>query len=180
MNLKPILYAEDEENDAFFLQRALVQATVLNPLVVARDGQEAIDYCSGSGRFSNRDEHPLPCLVLLDLNMPRKSGMEVLKWIRNQPSISDLPVIVLTSSLQEADIHRAYSQGANAYLGKPSKPDELVGVIKSIKDFWRELIPSVIMRTWFTWDSALRFQTRPIPAARSRRNCKSGRSRRQG
>src|ERR1700683_619023 len=96
MNLKPILYAEDEENDAFFLQRAFVQAAVGNPLVVVRNGQEAIDYCTGSGRFSNRDEHPLPCLVLLDLNMPRISGIEVLNWIRSQPSISNLPVIVLT------------------------------------------------------------------------------------
>ena len=136
MNLKPILYAEDEENDAFFLQRAFVQAAVGNPLVVVRNGQEAIDYCTGSGRFSNRDEHPLPCLVLLDLNMPRISGIEVLNWIRSQPSISNLPVIVLTSSLQEVDIHRAYSKGANAYLGKPSKPDELVAMVKSIKDFW--------------------------------------------
>jgi DNA-binding response OmpR family regulator len=74
--------------------------------------------------------------LLLDLNLPKKSGLEVLKWIRNEPLVSTLPVIVLTSSLQDADIHRAYVQGANAYLVKPAKPDELVAMAKTIKDFW--------------------------------------------
>jgi CheY-like chemotaxis protein len=136
LSLKTILYAEDEENDAFFLKRAFVQASVPNPLVVVCDGQEAIDYCAGNGRYSNRNENPQPSLMLLDLNMPKKSGLEVLKWIRSESPICTLPVIVLTSSLQETDIHRAYIHGANAYLGKPSNPNELVFMVKSIKDFW--------------------------------------------
>ena len=77
-----------------------------------------------------------PSLVLLDLNMPKKSGMEVLKWIHNELSIRTLPVIILTSSLQDEDIHPAYSAGANAYLGKPSRPDDLVHLANAIKDFW--------------------------------------------
>jgi CheY-like chemotaxis protein len=136
ITLKPVLYIEDDENDVFFLQRAFQQAEVPNPLVIVRDGQAAIDYCAGAGRYANREEHPLPCLVLLDLNMPRKSGMEVLVRIRNEPTTCILPVIILTSSLQDTDIHRAYGNGASAYLGKPSKPEGLVAMVKSIRDFW--------------------------------------------
>jgi CheY-like chemotaxis protein len=136
MSLKPILYAEDEENDAFFLQRAFQQASVPNPLVVVRDGEEAINYCSGVGPYASRVEYPLPCLVLLDLNMPKKSGLEVLTWIRSQPVIGTVPVIILTSSLQQTDIERAYQHGANAYLGKPSRPDELLTMAQTLKDFW--------------------------------------------
>src|SRR5438105_4593110 len=123
MQIKPILYAEDEENDAFFMQRAFQQAGILNPLVVVADGKRAIDYLSGGGPYANRDEHPLPCLVLLDLNIPIKSGLEVLKWIRSQPSLSTLPVVVVTSSTQDSDIHRAYIMGTNSYLVKPGKQD---------------------------------------------------------
>jgi len=133
---KPVLYAEDEENDAFFLRRAFTLAGVQQNLIVVKDGQETIDYCLGAGRFSNRDAFPLPCLLLLDLNIPKKSGLEVLKWVRSEPAISTLPVIVLTSSVHDADIHRAYIQGANAYLVKPSDPSELLVLVKTIKEFW--------------------------------------------
>jgi CheY-like chemotaxis protein len=105
-------------------------------LVVVSDGQEAIDYCAGTGRYTDRKEHPLPCLLLLDLNMPRKTGLEVLTWVRHETSVATLPAIVLTSSLQDSDIQRAYLHGANAYLGKPSQPDGLVVMAKAILDFW--------------------------------------------
>ena len=136
MNTRPILYAEDEENDAFFMKRAFDRVGITQPLVVVKNGQEVIDYCSGTGGFSNRETFPLPALLLLDLNMPQKSGLDALKWIRTQPTTSTLPVIVVTSSIQDADIHRAYLQGANAYLVKPSRPDDLVTMVKAIKDFW--------------------------------------------
>jgi CheY-like chemotaxis protein len=136
MELRPILYAEDEENDAFFMKRAFHQAGVSHPLFVVSDGQQVMDYCAGSGRYADREEFPLPSLLLMDLNMPLKSGLDVLKWIRTQPAISTLPVIVMTSSVQDADIHRAYLQGANAYLVKPSKPEDLVVMVRAIKDFW--------------------------------------------
>ncbi len=139
MDPKPILYAEDEENDAFFLQRAFRQAGISHPLVVVQDGQDAIDYCAGGGRYTNRSEHPLPCLILLDLNMPKKSGFEVLESIRTQTSIFTIPVVVLTSSLHDGDIRRAYTVGANAYVVKPSRPDELVNVAKALRDFWLAL-----------------------------------------
>jgi CheY-like chemotaxis protein len=136
MTKKPVLYAEDEENDALFVQRAFSETSILSPLVVVPDGAVALDYLAGTGAYSDRLAHPLPCLVLLDLNLPRKSGLEVLKWIRAQPTISTLPVIILTSSGQEADIHRAYLHGANGFLVKPGKPDALLVMVKAIKDYW--------------------------------------------
>jgi CheY-like chemotaxis protein len=136
MNLRPLLYAEDEEDDVYLMTRAFEKVGVPNPLAVVRDGQEVVNYLTGKGKYSNREEFPMPCLLLLDLNLPQRSGLEVLKWIRAEPSISTLPVIVLTSSLQDADIHRAYLQGANAYLVKPTHPDELIALVKNIRNFW--------------------------------------------
>jgi CheY-like chemotaxis protein len=136
MSLRPVLYAEDEENDAFFLKRAFKQAQIPNPLVVLPDGQAAIDYVSGTGLFTDRSQYPLPELLLLDLKMPKKSGLEVLTWIRQEPALSYLPVIILTSSMQEDDISQAYHHGANAYLVKPSDPDALQVMVRAIQDFW--------------------------------------------
>ena len=136
MILKPVLYAEDEENDAFFLKRGFKQAQIPNTLIVVPDGQAAIDYCSDIGPFADRSQHPLPQLILLDLNMPKKTGMEVLQWIRHQPSISTLPVVILSSSTQDEDIRLAYSRGANGYLVKPSDPDDLKVMVSAIAEFW--------------------------------------------
>lgn len=130
-----ILYADDDENDAFLVQLAFSKAGVANPLVVVSSGKAAIEYlsvCAEPGRAA----YPLPRLVLLDLNMPGKSGLEVLKWIRGTPALSTLVVVMLTSSNQDTDIHRAYLQGANGYLVKPGRIEELVTLAKSIKDFW--------------------------------------------
>jgi CheY-like chemotaxis protein len=131
-----ILYAEDEESDAFFVQRAFKQADISQRIVVVPSGTAAMDYLSGAGEYADRSRYPLPCLVLLDLNMPGVSGLEVLKWIRATPTLSTLIVIVLTSSNQESDIHRAYAQGANGYLVKPGDAGEIVPMARAIKDYW--------------------------------------------
>jgi CheY-like chemotaxis protein len=136
MSYRPVLYAEDEENDAFFLKRAFKQAQVPNPLVVVPDGQAAIDYFSGAGIFTERSQYPIPELVILDLKMPKLSGLEVLHWIRQDASLASLPVVILSSSTQDDDMHRAYSHGANAYLIKPSDPEALQVMVKSIHGFW--------------------------------------------
>ena len=136
MNSSPILYAEDEENDAYFLQRAFKTVGILNPLTIVNDGQEVIKYCLGEGDYANAEEHPSPCLIILDLNMPKRSGINVLDWIRKDSQIPTTPVLILTSSLQDSDIDLAYGHGANAYLVKPYKPDELVAMSRAIKDFW--------------------------------------------
>jgi CheY-like chemotaxis protein len=129
-----ILYAEDDQNDALLLRLALTKAGVLNSLVVVPGGKAAVEYLSGVA--AHNDQHPMPRLVLLDLNMPGTSGLEVLKWIRTTPGLCTLIVVMLSSSNQDADIHRAYIQGANGYLVKPSKLDEMVTMAKAIKDYW--------------------------------------------
>jgi CheY-like chemotaxis protein len=133
--MNTILLVEDEEGDVFFMRQAMQKAGVLNPLQVASDGRQAIDYLKGAGKFANREEFPLPCLVLLDLKLPRVMGLDVLKWIREQPGVATI-VVILTSSKEEADIATAYRLGANGYLVKPSDVSELIDMAKSIKDFW--------------------------------------------
>jgi len=130
-----ILLVEDEENDVTLMQRALNKAVVVNPVHVVHDGREAIDYFEGAGRFANRKEFPLPCLVLLDLKLPYVMGLDVLKWIRQRPGVATI-VIVLSSSPAKADIAAAYRLGANAFLVKPPAASQLLGMVKAIKDFW--------------------------------------------
>jgi CheY-like chemotaxis protein len=134
-----ILYAEDDENDAFLIERAFKKAGISNRLVVVSDGNAAVEYLAGEGKYAARDTYPLPGLILLDLNIPGKSGLEVLKWIRVHPLVSMLLVVVLTSSNQESDIHRAYIQGTNGYLVKPRTPDEMLVMARAIKDYWLTL-----------------------------------------
>jgi CheY-like chemotaxis protein len=134
--MAPILCAEDDENDVFFIQRAFKQVGILPFLVILANGQLVIDYLLGRGSYADRIAHPLPCLLLLDLNMPLKTGLEVLTWIRGHPPLRVLPVIMLTSSSRPEDINRAYLQGANGYLVKPGDPNQMVSMVKSIKDFW--------------------------------------------
>lgn len=134
--LAPILYAEDDENDAFLMERAFQRVGLKNPLQIVADGQEAIDYLAGEGRYADRGEFPVPCLLLLDVQLPRKSGLEVLKWLRNTPAVCTLPAVMLTSSAQDTDVHRAYIMGANGYLVKPGGPDDLETLVRAIRDYW--------------------------------------------
>ncbi len=136
MNHQPILYVEDEANDVFFMQHAWKQAGILNPLKVVTDGEQAVQYLSGEGKYAERDEYPLPMLVLLDLKLPKLHGLDVLKWIREQPAIQSLPVIILSSSNQPQDIRTAYARGANSYLIKPPHADGLMELVASLKDYW--------------------------------------------
>ncbi|HZL43995.1 MAG TPA: response regulator [Verrucomicrobiae bacterium] len=133
--MKPILQVEDDSNDVFLLQHALTKAGVANPIQVATDGQQAINYLQGTGKFADREKFPLPCLVLLDLKLPYVMGLEVLKWIRQHHGAT-LVVILLTASAEDADIAAAYRLGANAFLTKPSMANKLDDMAKAIKDFW--------------------------------------------
>lgn len=114
-----ILLVEDNEDDVFLMRRALKTARLPLEISVAHDGQEAIDYLSGLGDFADRTKYPLPSLVLLDLKMPRRHGFEVLSWIRAEPTLKDLTVVVLTSSPEERDRKKASELGAHAYRVKP-------------------------------------------------------------
>ncbi len=132
---KQILLVEDEENDVDLVLYAMKQAGVLDPIHVARDGRQAIDYLKRAGKFANRTEFPLPCLVLLDLKLPYVMGLDVLKWIRQQPELAST-VVILTSSGEAIDVATAYGLGANAYLVKPPQASKLVEMARAIKDFW--------------------------------------------
>src|SRR6185503_9933836 len=130
-----ILLAEDDVNDALLVERALSRADIQNPVMVVRDGQEAIDYLKGKGPFADRKNFPLPTLALLDIKMPKKNGLEVLEWVRhNGGGLKLLPVIIMSSSSIQEDIDRAYQLGVNAYLVKPTAFDELVETLKTTTD----------------------------------------------
>ncbi len=131
-----ILLVEDDENDVFFMQRTFKEVGILNPVYVAQDGREAMDYLSGEGLYADRDQFPLPRLALLDLKLPRVMGLELLKWIREQPRLNDVVVIILSSSQVGHDIDMAYQLGANAFLVKPSSPPELREIVAGIKHLW--------------------------------------------
>ena len=131
-----ILLAEDDPNDVLLIQRAFQRTHLANPVQVVRDGEEALAYLSGQGAFADRERHPLPVLMLMDLKMPRKTGLEVLAWLRQQPVLKRLPVIVLTSSNQSPDINRAYELGANSYLVKPAGFDSLLELVKNLDMYW--------------------------------------------
>jgi CheY-like chemotaxis protein len=133
--MKTILQVEDDPNDVFFLQKAMRKMEVMNPVQVATDGQQAIDYVQGVGKFADRAKFPFPSLVLLDVKLPYVTGLEVLRLIR-QECRRLLPVIMLSASAQEADIVTAYRLGANAFLCKPSEARKFEEMVKAIKDFW--------------------------------------------
>ena len=120
-----ILLVEDDENDAFFMQRAMAKTGLEYPVQVVMDGQEALDYLSGSGKFSERAKYPLPHCIFLDLKLPFVHGFEVLKWIREQPALRETIVFILTSSPEERDRERAAELGAKRYLVKPPTPEML-------------------------------------------------------
>lgn len=120
-----ILLAEDDDNDVFFMRRALLKAQVEFPLQVVTNGQEAVDYLDGAGKYSDRSTYPLPSIILLDLKMPFLDGFEVLSWIGKQPALNKIPVAVLTSSAEERDRRRAAELGAKAYFVKPPRPETI-------------------------------------------------------
>jgi CheY-like chemotaxis protein len=120
-----ILIAEDEDDEAFLLQRALKKAALTNPVLRLKNGEEVIQYLSGENGFADRARFPLPVILLLDLNMPKKSGFEVLEWIRSQPALEALAVDVFSGSSRAEDIDRALRLGANLYLKKPITLSEL-------------------------------------------------------
>ena len=128
-----ILLVEDDEDDILFLRRAFKRADVKQAIRVARDGQEAIDYLSGKEQFADRGKYPLPCLIILDLKLPRKSGLEVLQWLRRQPELEDMPVVMVTSSGQEQDRNAAHHHGVEAYKVKPVSLDALVLLAHEIR-----------------------------------------------
>ena len=133
-----ILLVEDNEDDVFFLKRALEGAAISNPVFVAADGQKAIDYFAGAGEFADRAKFPLPILVFLDLKLPVKKGLDVLAWLRQQESLRSVVVVVLTTSQEPSDLRRAYRLGANSYLVKPARTERLGALVRAVREYWLE------------------------------------------
>lgn len=137
-----ILHAEDDENDVFFLRRAVQKAGLACQLFHVPDGQEAVDYLSGKPPYADRTRYPWPDLVLLDLKMPRMNGFDVLGWLREHSALGTVPIIILSSSSQQEDVNRALALGAADYRTKPHTSEGLVELIRSLHEHWIKAEPA--------------------------------------
>jgi CheY-like chemotaxis protein len=133
-----VLVAEDNPDDALLLRRALDKAGIRARLKIVSDGEELLLYLQGLGAYSNRANCPLPSLIILDLKMPRKSGLEVLAWLNENRDLAIVPTIVLSASNLDKDIRSAYHLGANTYFVKPTTFDELVETMRMVDAYWRK------------------------------------------
>jgi CheY-like chemotaxis protein len=151
MNKKQtILLVDDSDNDLFLMRQAFKKAEFQRPLQTVPNGEDAIAYLSGEGCYSDRTQYPLPVVMLLDLNMPRKNGFEVLTWARAVPELKRMSIIILTASSRSEDVERAFDLGANAFLVKPATLDQLIIMIRRLGD-WLEInhfppLNDVVMR----------------------------------
>jgi CheY-like chemotaxis protein len=134
-----ILLVEDSSDTVLLVQRAFLKANIHHHLAVVGDGDAAIQYLSGSSPYSDRARYPLPDLILLDIKIPNRSGHEVLKWLRQQPDLQRLLVVILSSSKEPADIDRAYTLGANSYLVKPVEFNALSEMMSVLDLYWGKL-----------------------------------------
>jgi CheY-like chemotaxis protein len=133
---RTILLVEDNDDDVFVMRRALKQGGITNPLHVATDGQAALDYLSAAGDYADRARYPLPFIAFVDLKLPYVDGFEILSWIRRQPDLSELVVVMLTSSAEQRDQEKAYLSGARSYLVKPPTPETLADLMNSLESYW--------------------------------------------
>ena len=133
---RSILLVEDEDNDVLLMRVALQKAGIHNPLHVAANGRAAMDYFRRACERPADASSPLPYLIFLDLKLPYVTGLEILKWIRQQPSLLSVIVVILTASKAESDLAAAYKAGANAYLVKPAQLADLHAMTQAVKQFW--------------------------------------------
>jgi CheY-like chemotaxis protein len=131
-----VLLAEDDPDDILLTQIAFEKARLANPLMIVRDGEEAISYLKGEGQFADREKFPLPILLLLDLKMPKINGFQVLEWMQTQPELSHIPVAVMTSSDSDPDMARANQLGASSYLIKPPDAEALLALVQRLHAYW--------------------------------------------
>ena len=141
-NARPIviLMAEDDPEDVMLVRDALTEARLSNDLRCVPDGEELMDYLKRRGKYADPETSPHPGIILLDLNMPKKDGREVLREIKDDPSLRSIPVIVLTTSHAEEDIVRSYGMGANSYITKPVTFEKLVEIVKFVGRYWFEIV----------------------------------------
>ena len=135
-----ILMADDDDEDYMLTVEAFQESRISNPVYRVKDGEELMEYLLLQGKYSSRDEAPLPSLILLDLNMPRKDGREALQEILAHPDLRMIPVVVMTTSDAKEDISRCYEIGANSYIVKPITHEGLVKAIRLLGQYWLEMV----------------------------------------
>lgn len=138
-NRKAILVADDSDEDAFILRHAFEKSGLEAPLLFVKDGQELIDYLTGTDDYSDRKTHPMPRVVLLDLKMPRLDGFDVLRWLQKHPELRRLIVTVLSSSNRSMDVNLAYDLGANSYVVKPDSLTGYDNIVEKIRGYWLDV-----------------------------------------
>lgn len=131
-----ILLVEDNLQDIEIARRAFAKGRVKNELIVVRDGQEALDYLYRQGKYKDPASSPRPGMILLDLNLPKVGGMEVLQQIKKDEALKSIPVIVLTASPREEDVVRTYNLGVNTYIQKPVEFDNFMRVVHTVQEYW--------------------------------------------
>jgi len=136
MKRQLILHVENDPDDVFLVQRAFRDAFITAPVQVVEDGRRATEYLSGEGSYSDRQKYPLSCLIFLDLNLPRMNGTEFLGWLREQPVLKRIPVIVFTSSQHPGDIDSSFELGASSYMVKPFSYKNLLEQVRAFKQYW--------------------------------------------
>jgi CheY-like chemotaxis protein len=132
-----ILLVEDDSNDVLLMKRALEKNGLHSPVYVVGDGEQALAYLQHSGTFSDRSQFPFPDVILMDLKLPRVSGLEVLRWLHDHPQCPAVPTIVLSASRIEEDVSEAYRLGANSYFVKPTDFEELEKLVSLMHNYWR-------------------------------------------
>jgi CheY-like chemotaxis protein len=132
MRAKKLLYAEDNPDDLFIFSMALKRAALPHQLHAVEDGENAIDWLRGEGEYANREKHPLPDVLILDLKMPRKTGFDVLEWLRDSGQFPHLPVVILSSSDDPRDIKRAQELGVAGYFTKSASCQDVIGYLASL------------------------------------------------
>ena len=135
-NSVSILIADDDTQDTMLVRLAVKRAALGLRLESVTDGAEAIDYLMGRAHYSDRRVHPFPSMMLLDLKMPRLGGFDVLQYVRNQPGLRQLPIVIFSSSDDPKDIQRAYNEGANSYLCKPHSNEDLSALLRALEEYW--------------------------------------------
>ena len=131
-----VLLVEDDLNDIFLVKRAFKVAHIPNPLQVVTDGEEAIHYLHGDGKYSDRQVYPLPKLIVMAIRMPGRNGFEVLEWVKQDRLLRRIPIVIVSSSRNPEDINRAYESGANAYMVKPMDFHKVEELFHSITHYW--------------------------------------------
>jgi CheY-like chemotaxis protein len=135
-----ILYAEDDPEDQMLVRDALEESRLANDIHFVENGEELMNYLERQGKYTNLVNDPLPGLILLDLNMPKKDGREALREIKSDPNLRQIPVVVLTTSEAEEDIIRSYNLGTSSFIIKPVTFESLVDIVKTLSKYWFEIV----------------------------------------